>query len=285
MSEGMYEYGPESRSSGIPMRLILAAVLVLISLISYYSKSVPNPVTGKKQHIDLSPQQEIALGLQAVPQMERQYGGEVTDIAQRERVWRVGRRIVARSAAGKTPYRFTFHLLADPRTINAFALPGGQVFITEALLDKLTTDGELAGVLGHEIGHVVARHGAEHLAQQQLTQGLAGAAVVAGSNPNDPRSSERNAAIAMAVAQLVDLKFSRTDELEADQLGVRFMAQAGYDPRSMLKVMQILQDVEAQGQAPPEFFSTHPNPGHRMQRIETAIQRTFPDGVPPGLEK
>ncbi len=89
----------------------------------------------------------------------------------------------------------------------------------------------------------------------------------------------------MAVAQLVDLRFSRDDELQADQLGVRFMAQAGYDPRSMLAVMKILQDVEASGHAPPEFFSTHPNPGHRMERIEAAIQKTFPDGVPPGLEK
>lgn len=281
----MYEYGPESRGSGIPMRLILAVVLVVISLVSYYSKSVMNPITGKKQHIDLSVQQEIALGLQAVPQMESQYGGEVRDIAQRDRVLRVGRRLVERSAAGKTPYKFTFHLLNDQRTINAFALPGGQVFMTDALLEKLTTDGEIAGVLGHEMGHVVARHGAEHLAQERLTQGLAGAAVVAGSDPNDPQRTARNAAIAQAVGQLVNLRFSRNDELEADQLGVRFMAQAGYDPRSMLKVMHVLQEVEAQGHAPPEFFSTHPNPGHRIERIEAAIQRTFPDGVPPGLEK
>jgi beta-barrel assembly-enhancing protease len=140
-------------------------------------------------------------------------------------------------------------------------------------------------VLGHEMGHVVARHGAEHLAQERLTQGLAGAAVLATSDPNDQQSSARNAAIAAAVANMVSLRFSRDDELQADQLGVRFMAQAGYDPRSMLAVMKILQEVEASGHGPPEFFSTHPNPGHRMERIEIAIQKTFPDGVPPGLEK
>jgi len=85
--------------------------------------------------------------------------------------------VVDRSAAGKSPYRFELHLLNDPETINAFALPGGQVFITEGLLKRLSTDGELAGVLGHETGHVVGRHGAEHIAKEQLTQGLTGAAV------------------------------------------------------------------------------------------------------------
>ncbi len=171
MSQGMYEYGGRPQGSGIPMRLILGVILAIVSVISYYSKSVPNPITGKKQHIDLSVNQEIALGLQAVPQMEAQYGGEVRDIAERERVLRVGSRLVERTAAGKTPYKFTFHLLNDDKTINAFALPGGQVFMTNALLKRLTTDGEIAGVLGHEMGHVVARHGAEHLAQQKLTQG------------------------------------------------------------------------------------------------------------------
>jgi predicted Zn-dependent protease len=282
MSQGMYE---GQGGSGFPMRLILAVILALVSFITYYSKSVINPVTGKKQHIDLSVNQEIALGLQAVPQMEAQYGGEVHDMTKRDRVLRVFRRLVERTAAGKTPYKFTVHLLNDTKTINAFALPGGQVFMTLALLQHLTTDGQIAGVLGHEIGHVIARHGAEHLAQEQLTQGLVGAAVVASSDPNDPQRGARNAAIAAAVANMVNLRFSRDDELQADQLGVHFMADAGYDPRSMLAVMKVLQDVEASGHAPPEFFSTHPNPAHRTERIQAAIQRLFPDGVPTGLEK
>jgi len=283
--QGMYGDGGRPRGAGIPMQLILAVILAIMSVISYYSKRVPNAITGEKQHIDLSVNDEIALGLQAVPQMEQQYGGEVRDIAARDRVMRVGNRLVQKTVAGKTPYKFAFHLLNDDKTINAFALPGGQVFMTNALLKRLTTDGEIAGVLGHEMGHVAARHGAEHMAQQKLTQGLAGAAVMAGSDPNDPRRGARNAAIAMAVAQMVDLRFSRDDELQADQLGVRFMAQAGYDPRSMLAVMKVLQDVEAHGHGPPEFFSTHPNPAHRMERIEIAIKKTFPEGVPPGLEK
>ncbi len=85
-----------------------------------------------------------------------------------------------------TPYQYAYHLLADPQTVNAFALPGGQVFITRALYDRLQTDGELAGILSHETGHVVARHSAEQIAKAQLTQGLTGAAVIAACDPNSP---------------------------------------------------------------------------------------------------
>src|ERR671917_1370458 len=112
--------------------------------------------------------------------------------------------MVSRSAAGQSPYRFEFHVLDDPQTINAFALPGGQVFITEGLLKRLTTDGQVAGVLGHEIAHVIARHGAEHIAKQQLTQGLTGAAVLATYDPNNP-STQGGAAVAALIGQLVTM--------------------------------------------------------------------------------
>src|SRR4029079_15694392 len=134
-------------------------------------------------------------------------------------------RLLAKSAASQTPYQFQFHVLNDPETINAFALPGGQVFITEGLLKRLKTDGQLAGVLGHEMGHVVVRHGAEHIAKQQLTEGLTGAGVVAFYDPNNPNSAYA-AQFAMLVGQLVTLKYGRDDELESDRLGVRFMSEA-----------------------------------------------------------
>jgi predicted Zn-dependent protease len=195
----------------------------------------------------------------------------------------IGERLVSRSAAGQTPYRFEFHVLDDPETINAFALPGGQVFITEGLLRRLETEGQVAGVLGHEIAHVVARHGAEHIAKQQLTQGLTGAAVLATYDPSDP-SSRGSAAVAAMIGQLVTMRFGRQDELESDRLGVRFTSEAGYDPRSMVKLMQILEE-SSQGNRPPEFFSTHPNPENRIQRIQEAIQERFPNGAPAGLEQ
>ena len=159
-------------------RLWVALIIAAISLLGYFGSSVFNPVTQEKQHVgSITPEQEVALGLQAAPEMAQQYGGLDPDREAQARVSRVGQRVVARSAAGKTPYRYEFHLLDDPETINAFALPGGQVFITEGLLKRLNSDGELAGVLGHETGHVVGRHGAEHIAKEPLTQGLTGAAV------------------------------------------------------------------------------------------------------------
>jgi predicted Zn-dependent protease len=243
--------------------------------------SQPNPVTGKNQHIDISKQQEIALGLQAAPEMAAQYGGEDTDQRADQIVEDVGKDVVAHSEAGQSDWKFQFHCLADPNTINAFALPGGQVFITHGLLSKLKTRGEIAGVLGHECGHVLARHSAEHMAKARLTQGLTGAAVIATTDPSNP-STYKNAAIAAMIGQLVNLRFSRQDESEADKLGVRLMSEAGYDPRSMIKVMEVLKQVGGSGG--PEFFQTHPSPANRIQQITQDIKDRFPNGVPGGLK-
>jgi predicted Zn-dependent protease len=253
------------------------------ALFRYFGSTQVNPVTGEKQHVNIDPKQEIALGLQAAPQMAQQFGGLFENEAAQRLVDRVGMRIVQNSAANDSPYRFDFHVLDDTQTINAFALPGGPIFITRALASRLKTEGELAGVLGHEIGHVVARHSAEHLAKQQLTQGLTGAAVLATYDPSDP-ASRGSAAVIAAVGQLVNMKFGRDDELESDRLGVQFLAQAGYDPRSLLRVMQVLKEAGGRGRQ-PEFFSTHPNPDRRLERIEEAIQQMFPNGVPEGLER
>lgn len=263
-------------------QLGITLVMVVIALVSYFGSSQMNPVTGEKQYVKIDPDQEIALGLQAVPQLAQQHGGASRDAEGQATVTRVGTAIVERSDASKGGYPYKFHLLADPNTVNAFALPGGQVFITKALYDKLETEGQLAGVLGHEVGHVVGRHGAEHLAKQQLTQGLAGAAVIAATDPESPGSGAQAAAVAMAVGSLVNMKYGRDDELESDRLGVRFMAQAGYNPESMIGVMKILAEAGGGGRQ-PEFFSTHPNPENRIEMIQRAIQAEFPDGLPDGL--
>jgi predicted Zn-dependent protease len=265
-------------------RLVIALIVAVISILGYYGSSVFNPITQEKQHVaGITPEQEVALGLQAAPEMAQQFGGEDPDPKAQALVDQVGERIVAQSAAGKTPYRYDFHVLNDAETINAFALPGGQVFITEGLLKRLKTEGQLAGVLGHEVGHVVARHGAEHIAKEQLTQGLTGAAVLATYDPNDP-SSRNSAAVAAMIGQLVTMRFGRQDELEADKLGVRFSSESKYDPRSMIELMKILEE-SSQGNRPPEFFSTHPNPENRIQQIQAAIKEEFPNGVPAGLEQ
>jgi predicted Zn-dependent protease len=160
--------------------------------------------------------------------------------------------------------------LEDDQTINAFALPGGQIFITRALFDQLQTESELAGVLGHEIGHVVARHSTEHIAKAQLTEGLTGAAVLATYDPDNPASAN-TAQVAALIGQLINLKFGRDDELESDFLGVCFINDTGYDPGELIRVMEVLA-ASRQGDQPPEFFSTHPNPENRIARIEAAIQ-------------
>jgi predicted Zn-dependent protease len=265
------------------MRLVAAVVVALISIFGYYSSTSTNTVTGEKQHTGgMSPQQEIALGLQAAPKMEQQYGGLSDNAKASAFVEKVGEKITARSDASKTPYQFDFHLLADENTVNAFALPGGQVFITMALLKRLKTEGQLAAVLGHEITHVVARHSAEQIAKQQLTQGLTGAAVLATYDPNNP-ASRNSAQIAALIGGMVNMKFGRSDELEADRYGVRFMSEAGYDPRAMISLMKILEE-SAGGKRQPEFFSTHPNPEHRIAKIQQAIQKEVPNGVPENLK-
>lgn len=264
-------------------RWMVAVALALISVVGYYSSTSTNKVTGEKQHVSgITPEQEIALGLQAAPQMAQEFGGLSPNVEATQLVERVGEAVVANSDAAKTPYRYQFHLLRDGQTINAFALPGGQIFITTALLKRLKTEGQLAGVLGHEVAHVVARHSAEQIAKQRLTQGLTGAAAIAAYDPDNP-SSRNSAQVAAMIGGLVNMKFGRNDELESDRYGVRFMAQAGYDPRSMLEVMKILA-ASAGGRRQPEFFSTHPNPENRLAKIQQSIKQEFPNGLPAGLK-
>lgn len=270
------------RSAGGSGRLLIAIVVALFAIASYYfgTTKVQNPVTGEVQRVNMTTQDEIMMGLQAAPEMTQQFGGLSPDKNSQQLVEEVGQKVVAGSEAAQTDYKFAFHLLADPQTVNAFALPGGQIFITEALFEQLQTEGQLAGVLGHEVGHVVARHSAERIAKAKLMEGLTGAAVIAAYDPNNPSSAQR-AQMAALVGQLISMKYGRDDELESDRLGVRFISDAGYDPRALIGVMQILE--KAGGGRQPEFFSTHPNPENRIGEIQDAINAEFPNGVPDRL--
>ena len=263
----------------IPPRLIFGAIIAVIALVGYFANSQKNPVTGRTQHISLTPQQEVGLGLQSAPEMIHQMGGISTDTKASALVDKVGSRIVASLPPEYPKYPFQYHLLGDRQTVNAFALPGGQVFITEGLLTRLKTEGQLAGVLGHETGHVLARHSAQQMAKGELTQGLMSAAVVATS---DGRMNTGQ--LAQYVGEFLMLKYSRTDELEADKLGLRFMSGAGYDPRAMLGVMEILAQVSPGGGRAPDFMATHPNPENRMGRIKEELEKLYPSGVPDGLK-
>ncbi|MGH9368722.1 MAG: M48 family metalloprotease [Thermoanaerobaculia bacterium] len=262
-------------------RFLIAVVIAAIGGAYYYCNTQVNPVTGEKQHVVLSPQDEVALGLQAAPQMAREFGGLHPDREAREYVRRVGQKVVAGSGAKNAPYPFDFHLLADTRTVNALALPGGQIFLTAELFTRLESEAQLAGVLGHEVGHVVHRHSAEHLAKQQFTQILVGAAAVAGSD--DTSGGQQAAAIVALVGDVVNLRFSRNDELEADHAGVAYLAEARFDPRALAGVMEVLKKASGGAPGQPEFLSTHPDPGNRSARIQAEIARLYPDGVPSNL--
>jgi predicted Zn-dependent protease len=278
-------YGYGSRGRGMNMRVIIALVIAIIGVVGYFSKKSVNPVTGETQYVNLNPKQEIALGLEAAPQMAQQMGGEVPQSDPRAALVReVGTHIVQSSDAGKpeSPYRenFQFHLLADADTINAFALPGGKIFLTLGLFNRLQNEAQVAGVLGHEIGHVIGRHASEHMAKGQLGGMLATAVGVGAS---DDRGRGYGAAVAAQVAnQMVQLKFGRNDESESDRLGLRYMSQAGYDPQQMLGVMEILRDASKGGRQ-PEFLSSHPLPESRLQEIAARIKELFPNGIPKEL--
>lgn len=258
-----------NNSGGFKLRLIIGVVMALMAVFSYYSKTQENPLTGEKQHVGLSTDEEVAMGVQSAPQMAEEYGGLYQDQNVQNQVKTVGNKLVMafsrdfESKGVQMPYHFDFHVLKDGQTVNAFALPGGQVFITAGLLGRLKSEDQLAGVLGHEIGHVIHRHSAEQMAQSDFYQGLAGAATAASGDMG-------TAQIANYVAQIRLMKFGRGDELESDEFGVKNMIAAGYDPEALIEVMEILAEASG-GRSQDEFMSSHPSPENRIQMIKEHI--------------
>ena len=243
------------------IRIFIGLAIVAFAFVQKCSNKEENPYTGRTQTINMSPEQEIAIGLQSAPEMAQQYGGLYPDERMQSLVDAVGNKLVNNSIARETPYNYDFHLLADNRTINAFALPGGQCFITYALFSQLN-EAQLAGVLGHEIGHVIGRHSAERIAESNFWQTVTMGATV-GADMGD---------LVGSIGQNTLLKNGRGDELESDELGVLFMIQAGYDPYEMVKVMEILKAAGGPNRV-PEFQSTHPDPENRIEKIKQAIEK------------
>lgn len=249
------------RKGSWKIRIFIGLAIIVYAFVQKCSNNEENPYTGRSQHINMTAEQEIAIGLQSAPEITQQYGGLYSDEKLQAYVDAVGRKLVQNSIARETPYAYDFHLLADDRTINAFALPGGQCFITYALFSKLN-EAQLAGVLGHEIGHVIGRHSAERIADSSFWQTLTMGASV-GVDMGQ---------VVGSIGQNTLLTNGREDELESDELGVLFMIQSGYDPQEMIKVMEILK-MAAGPNSLPEFQSTHPNPENRIEKIKEAIIR------------
>lgn len=279
------------------LRLLICCGVLILSAISFYGKGQINPVTGKTQRVDMTIEEEIRLGLQSVSSM----GLLSTNRQATAHVERIGNQLVARlnesnKAANRTiPYPFQFHLLDAPQTVNAFALPGGQIFVTTGLYRLLEHnrymsntqqdfDGRLAGVLGHEIGHVIERHAAQRLAKSNFIQGVfSGLEVFDETRTNRINSQSRGTKMAADAADwFIGLQYSRADELASDGWGVKLMALTGYDPTHMIEVIDILES-SATGSQPIEFLSTHPRPPNRRQYIENLILENSQNGTRSGL--
>lgn len=230
-----------------------------------------NPATGAREFMLVSEGQEIAMGRQADPQITAAFG-IYPDTAIQTYVANLGYELV--SVAERPNLPWTFRVLDDP-LVNAFALPGGYIYITRGIMAHFNSEAELVSVLGHEIGHVTARHSAQQITQQQLAQvGLVAGAVLV------PEVQDY-LGIAAASLQLLFLKFSRDDESQADDLGLRYMTRAGYDPREMPDVYEMLGDVSAASGAGgvPGWLSTHPDPEDRKERILAQIDTLAVEGT------
>ncbi|MGJ8737720.1 M48 family metalloprotease [Zobellia laminariae] len=249
------------RGGSWKIRIFIGLAIVAFAFIKRCSSKEENPYTGRVQTINMSAEQEIAIGLQSTPEIAQQYGGLYPDEKLQAYVDQVGNKLVQNSIAKETPYAYDFHLLADDQTINAFALPGGPVFITYALFRQLN-EAQLAGVLGHEIGHVIGRHSAERIAEGEFWQTLSTGASVGGDMGG----------LVGGIGQNTLLKNGRGDELESDDLGVLFMINSGYQPEEMIHVMEILKSAAGPNRV-PEFQSSHPDPENRIEKIQESIEK------------
>ena len=222
-----------------------------------------NPATGRRELMMISEEQEIAMGQEYDPQVVSEMG-LVPDTALQRYVAGLGQRLASRSERPNLPW--TFRVVDDP-VVNAFAVPGGYVYITRGILAHFNSEAQLVAVLGHEIGHVTARHSAAQMSRQQLAQmGLAVGSAV----------SERFAQVAnvgSAGLGILFLKYGRDDETQADALGLRYMRRTNHDVREMPGVYAMLGALAASagGRSTPDWLSTHPAPEDRQARMQRAI--------------
>jgi metalloendopeptidase OMA1, mitochondrial len=215
----------------------------------------------------IEPSQELALGQRASAEVMSQTRPSKNP-AYVGRVEQVGRRIAA--AANRQDFAWEFHVIDDSKTVNAFCLPGGKVFVYTGMFQYAESDGELATVLAHEVAHAVARHGAERMSTSLLAQ--TGQTLAASAlNIQSPLALNAfNVAYGVAAGVGVILPYSRTQEYEADHIGLILMAKAGYDPNSAIVFWQKMKSSHS-GPSTPAFLSTHPTDDARIEQIRIFI--------------
>jgi predicted Zn-dependent protease len=246
-------------------RLCQALILVIaVFTLVHQGSCAKNPVTGGRQLALISESQEIAMGQESDPQVVAEFG-KVEDPALQEYFSRVSMELAKISHRPDLPWKFT---IVDSPVVNAFAVPGGFIYLTRGILAHMNNEAEMAGVVGHEIGHVTARHSVTQLSQQQLM----GLGLVLGSVFSS-RFRQLSSLAEMGLSVLL-LKYSRDDERQADQLGIQYMSQAGYDPSQMSRFFQLFVNKSAnEGEAIPNWLSTHPAPADRIESTTAAAEK------------
>ncbi len=241
-----------------------------------------NPATGKRNLMMMSWAKERSLAAEAGPQFTKEFGGEVPDAGVQAYVDELGAkltRVALEQAYAEVPELDWDYILLDSSVLNAFALPGGKVYLSRGLAEKLTNEAQLAGVLGHEVGHVMARHGNQRMSKQiGMNIALAGLAIGVGLADDDSafRQYGQYAVPAITVGGNVFLlSYGRDEELEADRLGIQYMVANGYDPAGQMQVMQILGKESAGASRPPEWLSTHPASATRVKRIQAMLKDQY----------
>jgi predicted Zn-dependent protease len=237
-------------------------IAVLLSLAMFTSCSV-NPATGERHLNLISEQQEIGIGRQADQEISAAMG-LYNNAELQKYVSELGKRLAATSERPDLPW--SFKVVDDP-VVNAFALPGGFIYVTRGILAHMNNEAELAGVMGHEIGHVTAQHSVNRMSTQQLTQLGLGVGMIL------KPELQQYGQLASQGLGLLFLKFSRDDESQADALGVRYMRRISEDPRQMAEVMTMLDNVTkaSGGGRVPEWLATHPDPGNRREAIQAQL--------------
>lgn len=236
----------------------LSVIACLLTSVLLYNCAT-NPVTGKRQVVLMSEEQEIAMGQEADPQIIAQFG-LYEDTALQNFITRKGREMAAISHRPNLQYHFR---IVDSEVLNAFAVPGGYVYFTRGIMGYFNNEAEFAGVLGHEIGHITARHSVEQQRNQLLGQlGIIAGVIIA------PELGQFAEAASQGLG-LLFLKFGRDAERESDRLGVEYSSKIGYDAKEMADFFTVLERKgEESGSAElPTFLSTHPNPGDRQQAV------------------
>ena len=250
--------------------LIIAGVVILFQFLS--AERFTNPETGRVQRVSMSTDQEETLGLQAFQEVLAS-SDVVESGPAAETVRRVSSRIAAQTGSAASSFNWQVSVVKSDQ-INAFCLPGGKIVVYTGILPVAETEAGLATVIGHEVAHAVARHGAQRVFHNSLVQT---ALIGASFSLSDMDMRQRQTIMGLLGAGAtygVMLPFGRDHEVEADQMGLLYMARAGYDPREAIPFWERMGQAAGNGQ-PPEFMSTHPSHGTRIQNLQAYMSRAI----------